>query len=144
MDGTLGLSKDVLDRTPTEVIELLLEQAERVQKLEVEIEQLNVENGKLRETLGKNSSNSSMPPSSDGPRFHVKRKPPTSHRAENAGGKKVTNATSGRWWNRIESPRSSLANPRSAANAGRLWPPLRTTRNQDANRSPKFLRSNRM
>ena len=69
MDGTLGLSKDVLDRTPTEVIELLLEQVERIQKLEAEIEQLKIENGKLRETLGKNSSNSSMPPSSDGPRL---------------------------------------------------------------------------
>jgi len=88
MDGTLGLSKDVLDRTPTEVIELLLEQAERVQKLEVEIEQLKAQNGKLRETLGKNSSNSSMPPSSDGPRFHVKRKPPTKPSGRKRGGQK--------------------------------------------------------
>ena len=143
MFGTLGLSKDVLDRTPTEVIELLLEQAERVQKLEAEIEQLKVENGKLRETLGKNSSNSSMPPSSDGPRFHVKRKPPTKPSGRKRGGKKVTNATSGRWSNRIESPRPSLANPSSAAHAESLLPPLRTTRNQDANRSSKSLRSNR-
>ncbi len=88
MDGTLGLSKDVLDRTPTEVIELLLEQAKRIQKLEAEIEQLKVENGKLRETLGKNSSNSSMPPSSDGPRFHVKRKPPTKPSGRKRGGQK--------------------------------------------------------
>jgi transposase len=67
MDARLPLSADVVGRTPPEVIRLLVQLLDRIEKLEAE-------NRDLKARLGLNSSNSSKPPSSD-PRNH-KRKPP--------------------------------------------------------------------
>ncbi len=67
MDAGLPLDKEVLDRTPPEVIRLLVELFDRIEKLELE-------NARLKALLKQNSSNSSKPPSSDPPGH--KRKPP--------------------------------------------------------------------
>ena len=74
MDGRLGLSKETLEKTPAEVIALL-------EKMDAEIRE-------LRSRLGMNSSNSSCPPSSDGPARRGKRKPPTKPSGRKRGGQK--------------------------------------------------------
>jgi transposase len=76
MDG-LPLDKEVLDRTPPEVIRLLVELFDRIEKLERE-------NARLKALLKQNSSNSSKPPSSDPPGH--KRKPPQPRSGRARGG----------------------------------------------------------
>ena len=76
MDG-LPLDKEVLDRTPPEVIRLLVELFDRIEKLELE-------NARLKALLKQNSSNSSKPPSSDPPDH--KRKPPQPKSGRARGG----------------------------------------------------------
>jgi transposase len=77
MDARLPLSADVVDGTPPEVIRLLVQLLDRIEKLEAE-------NRELKARLGLNSSNSSKPPSSD-PRNH-KRKPPVPKTGRSRGG----------------------------------------------------------
>jgi hypothetical protein len=77
MDARLPLSADVVDRTPSEVIRLLVQLFDRIEKVEAE-------NRELKARLGLNSSNSSKRPSSD-PR-NPKRKPPVPKRGRSRGG----------------------------------------------------------
>src|SRR4051795_1418120 len=67
MVGRLPLDADLVARTPSEVLRLLAQLLDRVEKLEAE-------NRDLKARLGLNSSNSSKPPSTDPP--NRKRKPP--------------------------------------------------------------------
>jgi transposase len=77
VDARLNLSPAILERTPAEVIRLLTELLDRIERLEAE-------NRDQRARLGLNSSNSSKPPSSDsrGP----KRKPPVPKSGRSRGG----------------------------------------------------------
>jgi transposase len=77
MDARLPLSQEVLDRTPSEVVQLLHRLLARIEKLEAE-------NRELKARLNLNSANSSKPPSTDPP--HVKRKPPTPPSGRSRGG----------------------------------------------------------
>jgi transposase len=77
MDARLPLSADVVGRTPPEVIRLLVQLLDRIEKLEAE-------NRALKARLGLNSSNSSKPPSSDRP--GPKRKPPAPKSGRSRGG----------------------------------------------------------
>ena len=77
MDARLPLSVDVVDRTPPEVIRLLVQLLDRIEKLEAE-------NRDLKARLGLNSSNSSKPPSFDPPNH--KRKPPVAKTGRSRGG----------------------------------------------------------
>ena len=77
MDARLPLSAEVLGRTPPEVIRLLGQCLDRIEKLEAE-------NRELRARLGLNSSNSSKPPSTDPPQ--VKRQPPAPRSGRRRGG----------------------------------------------------------
>lgn len=77
MDARLPLSADVVARMPPEVIRLLVQLLDRIERLEAE-------NRELKARLGLNSSNSSKPPSSDPPR--PKRKPPAPNSGRSRGG----------------------------------------------------------
>lgn len=77
MDVRLPLTAEVLERTPQEVVRLLVSLFERIEKLEAE-------NRDLRARLGLNSSNSSKPPSTDPP--GRKRKPPEPASGRKRGG----------------------------------------------------------
>lgn len=81
MDDGFGLDKDVLERTPPEVIELLHQMAARMAALEAEA-------AKLREQVERSSANSSLPPSSDRPDKQRKRKPPQKPSGRKRGGQK--------------------------------------------------------
>ena len=77
MDARLPLSAEVVERTPPEVIRLLVQLLDRIEKLEAE-------NRELKARLGLNSSNSSKPPSTDPPKH--KRKPPEPKSGRKRGG----------------------------------------------------------
>lgn len=77
MHARLPLSPEVLRRTPDEVVRLLHELLDRLDKLEVE-------NRRLKARLQLDSSNSSKPPSSDPP--GRKRKPPVPPSGRKRGG----------------------------------------------------------
>jgi transposase len=77
MVGRLPLDADLVARTPSEVLRLLAELLERVERLEAE-------NRDLKARLGLNSSNSSKPPSTDPP--NRKRKPPVPPSGRQRGG----------------------------------------------------------
>ena len=77
MDARLPLTAEVLERTPQEVVRLLVSLLDRIEKLEAE-------NRDLRARLGLNSSNSSKPPSTDPP--GRKRKPPVPASGRKRGG----------------------------------------------------------
>lgn len=77
MDARLRLSADVVERTPPEVIRLLVQLLDRMEKLEAE-------NRELKARLGLNSANSSKPPSTDPPSH--KRKPPEPKSGRSRGG----------------------------------------------------------
>ena len=74
---TLALPPDLLSSLPAEVVALLASQAARIAELEALV-------ADLRARLGLNSSNSSKPPSSDGP--HVKPAPPKTPSGKRPGG----------------------------------------------------------
>ena len=74
---TLGLPPDLFSSLPAEVITLLSAQTQRITELEALV-------ADLRARLGLNSSNSSKPPSSDGP--HVKPAPPKVSSGKRRGG----------------------------------------------------------
>jgi transposase len=65
--------------TPKSVQNLVIELLRRLQGLEVEV-------GKLREQVGRNSGNSSQPPSSDGPGVVVKKEVEKKHSGRKQGG----------------------------------------------------------
>ncbi len=65
--------------TPKSVQNLVIELLRRLQALEVEV-------GKLREQVGRNSGNSSQPPSSDGPGVVVKKEVEKKHSGRKQGG----------------------------------------------------------
>jgi transposase len=77
MVGRLPLDADLVARTPPEVLRLLAELLDRVEKLEAE-------NREFKARLGLNSSNSSKPPSTDPPNH--KRKPPVPPSGRKRGG----------------------------------------------------------
>lgn len=77
MDEGLPLPRDVWDRTPPEAQALILDLQARVTRLEAQVAELLAK-------LNKNSTNSSKPPSSDGPQ--VKRKPPKPKSKRSRGG----------------------------------------------------------
>src|SRR3954454_6578413 len=77
MVGRLPLDADILARTPSEVLRLLAELLDRIEKLEAE-------NRDLKARLGLNSSNSSKPPSTDPP--NRRRKPPVPPSGRRRGG----------------------------------------------------------
>lgn len=77
MDARLPLSAEIIERTPPEVIRLLSQMCDRIEKLEAE-------NREFRALAGRNSSNSSKPPSTD-PLSH-KRKPPEPKSGRKRGG----------------------------------------------------------
>jgi transposase len=64
---TIGLSNDVLSRTPPEAIELILQLLARVEKLEAKNALLEKRVVELETKLNRKSSNSNKPPSSDSP-----------------------------------------------------------------------------
>jgi transposase len=93
MDARVPLAKEILDRTPSEVLRLLSELFDRGERLEAEnrelkarIERLETENRDLKAQLKLNSSNSSKPPSSDPPGNQPKRKPPEKPSGRSRGG----------------------------------------------------------
>lgn len=69
---------------PAEVVALLTSQAERIAELETVVAELRALVADLRARLGQDSSNSSKPPSSDGP--HVKPAPPKTPSGKRRGG----------------------------------------------------------
>src|SRR3954451_20548833 len=77
MVDRLPLDAGLVARTPPEVLGLLAQLLDRIEKLEAE-------NRELRARLGLNSSNSSKPPSTDPPR--PKRKPPVPKSGRKRGG----------------------------------------------------------
>src|SRR3954464_11286929 len=77
MVGRLPLDAGLVARTPPEVLRLLAEVLDRVEKL-------GAENRDLKARLGLNSSNSSKPPSTDPP--NRKRKPPVPSSGRRRGG----------------------------------------------------------
>lgn len=79
MDARVPFDKDVLDRTPPEVLEYIGSLLDKIEKL-------NTVNHELNAKLGMNSSNSSMPPSSDRPNNKPKRKPPRKPSGRKRGG----------------------------------------------------------
>jgi transposase len=60
LHSSIPLAPEILNRTPPEVIELLLSLLEKVRILEIQVEE-------LKARLNQNSSNSNKPPSSDSP-----------------------------------------------------------------------------
>lgn len=94
MEVELPVSKEALERTPPEVIELLralmLRNADLEAKLpaaEARIVELEAKVAELAARLKQNSTNSSKPPSSDPPSV-VKRKPPQPKSGRKRGGQK--------------------------------------------------------
>src|SRR3954470_4220804 len=77
MADRLPLDADLVARTPSEVLRLLAQLLDRVEKLEAE-------NRDLKARLGLNSSNSSKPPSTDPP--NRTRKPPVPKSGRTRGG----------------------------------------------------------
>lgn len=77
MDARLPLSAEVLEHTPAEVVRLLVQLLDRIERLEAK-------NRDLTARLGLNSSNSSKPPSTDPP--GRKRKPPVPPSGRSRGG----------------------------------------------------------
>src|SRR3954466_10631973 len=77
MVGRLPLDAGLVARTPPEVLRLLAQLLDRVERLEAE-------NCDLKARLGLNSSNSSKPPSTDPP--NRKRKPPVPRGGRRRGG----------------------------------------------------------
>lgn len=63
----LPFSKDVLDRTPPEVLEFVVALCKRLEKMEAELRKAEAKIKELEHRLNLNSSNSSKPPSTDPP-----------------------------------------------------------------------------
>lgn len=84
MDVELPVSKEALERTPPEVIELLRGLLIRNAQLEAKVVELEAKVAELTARLQQNSTNSSKPPSSDPP--GVKRKPPQPKSGRKRGG----------------------------------------------------------
>ena len=85
------------------------------QQQQQQIQQLQQQLADARAKLGTNSTNSSLPPSSD--RFHGKRRPPPppTNPARNAAGSPAIRGTSVRWFPRSRSAKPSLASPQPVA-----------------------------
>lgn len=84
MSESLPLPREIWERTPPEAQALILSLIEQVQILSRRLDELEATNRKLLERLGKNSRNSSKPPSSD--RQRVKRAPPRQSSGKKRGG----------------------------------------------------------
>jgi transposase len=84
MPPDLPISEEDWNRTPPSVQALVVSQWQQVQVLQAQVEALQVEVAKLREQLGRNSQNSSQPPSSDPPNAPARPKRASSGR--NTGG----------------------------------------------------------
>jgi len=75
----MPVSAEDWEQTPQSVQDLVIELLRRLQALEVEV-------AKLREQVGRNSGNSSQPPSSDGPGVVVKKEMEKKHSGRKQGG----------------------------------------------------------
>lgn len=75
----MSVSAEDWAQTPKSVQDVVIELLRRVQALEGEV-------GKLREQVGRNSGNSSQPPSSDGPGVEVKKEVEKKHSGRKQGG----------------------------------------------------------
>ena len=95
MDGKFPIASKLWKQIPAAIQAVLLEALRRLwekidrlqgrnQELERQVQQLAQQVQTLQERLGKNSSNSSKPPSTDGP--HVKRAPPQPRSRRKRGG----------------------------------------------------------
>jgi len=81
MDAMFGFEKDVFERIPAEVVEVMKAMSARIAELEAEL-------AKRKEQAKKNSTNSHRPPSTDSPDRKPKRKPPKDPSGRKRGGQK--------------------------------------------------------
>ena len=86
LPSDLPITEEAWDHTPPAVQTVVITLGQQVQTLQAQLASLHAEVAQLREQLGRNSQNSSQPPSSDGPSAPPRPKRPPSGRKP--GGKK--------------------------------------------------------